>query len=121
LGTEKKMPDAMMPDDVAVHRHEVQDPNAASAEKVKGELDELLNSGRVTGFSVAESGDGKKKITVDVEMHRASPGPSEEESEMEQASMPVAARSVSRITKEAMVGLSEVYPKEFLQGMGLDL
>lgn len=102
------------------------DPHSKDADKVRGELDELLNAGRVIGYSVGEAGDGKKKISVDFEMFtaspEASPEPTAEPVGPAAPPLPVAAtRSVSRITKEAMEGLSEVYPKEFLRGMGLDL
>lgn len=103
------------------------DPHAKDADKVRNELDELLNAGRVIGYSIGEAGDGKKKISVDFEMFTASPeaaAPGEPTAPGEPAAppMPVAAkRSVSRITKEAVADLSEVYPKEFLQRMGFDL
>jgi hypothetical protein len=97
------------------------DPNAADAEKVRNELDELLNSGRVIGYSVGEAGDGKKKISVDFEMHRAAPAPGPEQAGAPTPMPAAASRSVQRITKEAMAELSEVYPEEFLQAMGLDL
>jgi hypothetical protein len=109
------------------------------AEKAMSELKDALSFGKVTGVSWVDDKTGdSRKITVDVQKQTAAvpegaglaptgtPGTPGAPStlgapEAHPEVAPLAAGSVSRITKEALAGLSEVYPKEFLQKMGLDL